>query len=200
VTAPYDGVITARHLDVGDLVSAGSSANNNSLYGIAQSNVIRVFVDVPQKAAADLVPGLSANVTSNQFPGRVFSGKVTRSAMSMDPKTRTQLTEVDIQNPDLALVPGMYVEVAFEVRQSGLIQVPAAAILFRTAGLQIGVVDASGRIVLRPVSIAKDNGDTVVLASGVARGEKVALNLSSAVVNGELVTAHEESEQAAATR
>lgn len=192
VTAPYDGIITARRLDVGDLVSAGSSANTDSLYSIAQSNVIRVFVDVPQKVAADMIVGLGADVTSNQFPGRVFKGKLARTAMSMDPKTRTQLTEVDVPNPDMALVPGMYVEVTFQLNQSGLLQVPAAALLFRTAGLQVGVVDTSGRIIIRPVSVAKDNGDTVVLASGVAIGDKVALNLSSAVTNGQMVTVHEE--------
>jgi RND family efflux transporter MFP subunit len=188
VTAPYDGVITTRHLDVGDLVSAGSSSNNNSLYSIAQSNRIRVFVDVPQKAAGDTIVGLDAEVTSDQFPGRAFKGTIARSAMSIDPQTRTQRTEVDVANPDLALLPGMYVQVTFELNQRGLQKVPAAAILFRTAGLQVAVVDKSGRIDFRPATVAKDNGDTVVLASGVNAGDKVALNLSSAITAGEIVT------------
>jgi RND family efflux transporter MFP subunit len=102
VTAPYDGVITSRRIDVGDLINAGS--NTTPLYGIAQANVIRVFVDVPQKAAAETTVGLPAYLTSDQFPDRVFWGKVARSSMSLDPQTRTQRTEVDIPNPDMSLV------------------------------------------------------------------------------------------------
>jgi len=196
VTAPYDGVITARHLDVGDLVSAGSSSNNNFLYSIAQSNRIRVFVDVPQKATGDMITGLGAEVTSDQFPGRIFKGILARSAMSIDPQTRTERTEVDVANPDLTLVPGMYVQVTFQLNQRGLQEVPAAAILFRTAGLQVAVVGSSGRIDFRPVTVAKDNGDTVVLASGVNAGDKVALNLSSAISAGEIVTPVEETDNA----
>jgi len=194
VTAPYNGVITARHIDVGDLVSAGSSSSNNSLYSIAQSDRIRVFVDVPQKAAGDMGNGLGAQVTSDQFPGQVFQGKLARSAMSIDPQTRTQRTEVDVPNPDLKLVPGMYLNVTFQLNQRGLLEVPAAAILFRSTGLQVAVVDSSGRIDFRPVAVAKDNGDTVVLASGVNPGDKVALNLSSAITPGELVTPAEDSD------
>jgi RND family efflux transporter MFP subunit len=199
VTAPYDGVITARHLDVGDLVSAGSSANTSSLYSIAQSNVIRVFVDVPQKAAADMIVGLGAQATSDQFPDRLFRGKVARSAMSIDPQTRTQRTEVDIPNPDLALVPGMYVQVTFQLNQRGLLEVPAAAILFRSAGLQVAVVGEDGKVDFRPVTVAKDNGDTVILASGVKAGDRVALNISSAVTPGSDVTVNEDKDNVVAT-
>jgi RND family efflux transporter MFP subunit len=187
VTAPYDGVITSRKIDVGDLVSAGSTSNTTSLYGIAQSNVIRVFVDVPQKAAAQMVVGLPADITSDQYPGRIFHGKVARSAMSIDPQTRTQRTEVDIPNRDMAIVPGMYVQVAFQLSQSGLQEVPAAAIMFVPGGLQVAVVDNDNTIHFRAIKVAKDNGDVVVLESGVNPGDKVALNLSSAVTNGQEV-------------
>jgi RND family efflux transporter MFP subunit len=199
VTAPYDGVITARHVDVGDLVSAGSSANTSSLYSIAQSNVIRVFVDVPQKAAADMIVGLGAQATSDQFPDRLFRGKVARSAMSIDPQTRTQRTELDIPNPDLALVPGMYVQVTFQLNQRGLLEVPAAAILFRSAGLQVAVVGDDGKVDFRPVTVAKDNGDTVILASGVKAGDRVALNISSAVTPGSDVTVNEDKDNVVTT-
>jgi len=192
VIAPYDGVITARHIDVGDLVSAERSANTTSLYNIAQSNVIRVFVDVPQKAAADTVVGLPADATSDQYPGRIFHGKVGRSAMSIDEQTRTERTEVDIPNADLALVPGMYVQVTFQLNQRGLQEVPAAAILFRAAGLQVAVVDNDGKVEFRPVTVAKDNGDTVVIASGVNPGDRVALNLSSAITPGEEVAVEQQ--------
>jgi RND family efflux transporter MFP subunit len=195
VTAPYDGVITGRKVDVGDLVTAGSSANTTPLYNIAQSNVIRAFVDVPQKAAAEMAVGLEAVATSDQYPGRIFSGKVARSAMSIDPQTRTQRTEVDIPNPDLTLVPGMYVQITFQLNQRGLQQVPAAAILFRPGGLQVAVVNSDNKIELQSVTVAKDNGDTVVLGSGVSAGERVALNLSSAISNGEEVTVNQDHDE-----
>jgi RND family efflux transporter MFP subunit len=192
VVAPYDGVITARHVDIGDLVNAGSSGNTRALYNIAQSNVIRVFVDVPQKAAATIVIGLPAEVTSDQYPGRTFPGKVARSAMSIDPQTRTQRTEVDIPNTDLTLVPGMYVQVTFELNQHGLVEVPAAAMLFRPTGMQVAVVDSDSRVSFHPVTVAKDEGDFVELSDGVDAGDRVALNISSAIAPGQEVEAVED--------
>ncbi len=198
VTAPYDGVITGRHVDVGDLVTAGSSASTSSLYSIAQSNVIRVFVDVPQKAAASMVVGLPAYAGSDQYPGRKFEGKVARAAMSIDPQTRTERTEVDIPNDDLTLVPGMYVQVAFELNQHGTMEVPAAAILFRPGGLQVAVVDRNNKIDFRSITVAKDNGDTVELASGVHSGERVAININSDISAGQEVTVVEDPNDTAA--
>jgi RND family efflux transporter MFP subunit len=188
VTAPYDGVITARHVDIGDLVTAGSSTSTTSLYNIAQSNVIRVFVNVPQKAAADISVGLPAYATSDQHAS-AFRGEVARTAMSIDTQTRTEQTEVDVPNPDLTLVPGMYVQVRFELKQRGLLEVPAAAILFRPTGLQVAVIDSAGKVEFRPVTVAKDDGDTVELDSGVSAADHVAVNLSSSVLPGEQVEA-----------
>jgi RND family efflux transporter MFP subunit len=189
VTAPYDGVITARHVDIGDLVTLGSSASTSPLYGLAQSNVMRVFVDVPQKAAAGMTVGLAAHASSDQYPSRLFSGTVARTAMSIDPQTRTERVEVDVPNADLTLVPGMYLQVTFELNQHGLLQVPAAAILYRPDGLKVAVVLPDGRVQIRPVTIAKDDGEVVELASGVDVGDKVALNISSAITPGQQVTA-----------
>jgi multidrug efflux pump subunit AcrA (membrane-fusion protein) len=133
------------------------------------------------------VVGLPADVTSDQYPGRVFHGKIARSAMSIDPQTRTLRTEVDIDNPDLALVPGMYVQVDFKLSQSGLQEVPAAAILFRPEGLAVAVVGADNKVDFRPIVVAKDNGDVVVLAKGVHPGDRVVLNISTAITQGEEV-------------
>ncbi len=189
VTAPYDGVVTGRHIDIGDLVTLGSGTNTTPLYDLAQSTRIRVFVPVPQKAAADMVVGLAAGTTSDQFPGRTFDGRVARSAMSIDPQTLTERVEVDVPNPDLTLVPGMYVQVTFELNQHGLLQVPAAAILYRPDGLQVAIVGPGGKVDFRPVTIAKDDGATLELASGVAPGDRVALNISSGITPGQVVTA-----------
>ncbi len=189
VTAPYDGVVTARDVDLRDLVTAGSSGNTRPLYRIAQYDTIRVFVDVPQKAVADLTPGLPAQVATDASTPRSFDGRVARSAMSIDVQTRTERVEVDVANPGLTLVPGMYVQVTFDVAQRGLLQVPAASILYRPTGLQVAVIDAAGHVGFRPVTVAQDDGDTVELAGGVAVGERVALNLSSAVTSGQQVRA-----------
>ncbi len=187
VTAPYDGVVTARNLDVGDLVTAGSSGSTRPLYTVARVDWIRTFVDVPQKAAADMVVGLDATATSDQFPGRPFRGKIARSSMSIDPQSRTQRTEVDIPNPDRTLLPGMYVQVTFRLAQRGLLQVPAAAILFKPGGLQVAVIDARNRVGFHPVTVAQDDGDTVELATGVAADDRVALNLGTGVAAGQVV-------------
>jgi RND family efflux transporter MFP subunit len=192
VTAPYNGIITARKIDVGDLISAGSSTSTTSLYNIAQSNVIRVFVNVPQSAAAQMTVGVPADITSDQYPGRVFHGKVARSAMSIDPQTSTQRTEIDIKNPDMALVPGMYVQVAFELKQTGLPEVPAAAILMRPQGLQVAVIGDDNTVTFRDITVFKDNGDVVIVQSGLKPGERVALNISSAITPGEEVTVQED--------
>jgi len=192
VVAPYDGVITGRHIDIGDLVTLGSSSVTTSLYTIAQPNVIRTFIDVPQKLADQMEMGLDAIATSDQFPGIPFRGKVARSTRSIDPQSRTQRTEVDIPNDDKkhknhVLVPGMYVQVTFQLHQRGLVQVPAASIIFKPGGLQVAVIDDQDKVEFRPITVTKDNGDTVELNSGVKEGEHVALNISNYIVAGEKV-------------
>jgi RND family efflux transporter MFP subunit len=187
VVAPYDGVITARNIDIGDLVTAGSSGNTRSLYTMAQTDTIRVFVDVPQKMAAEVSAGLKAGITSNQFPDRIFTGEVARSSQSIDPQSRTQRTEVDIPNKDRTLTPGANVQVTFQLSQHGLLSVPAAAILFKPQGLQVAVVDGQDKVEFRNVQVAKDNGDTVELASGVEPHDRVALNIRDDIAPGEIV-------------
>lgn len=194
VTAPYDGVITKRHIDIGVLVTAGSTANTSPLYDIAQTKIIRVFVDVPQKAAADMTVGLPARLTCDQFPGYVFEGKVARSSRSIDPQSLTQRTEVDVPNDDPKkpqLVPGMTVEVTFELNQSGLLEVPASAVLFRPSGLQVAVVDHEGAVHFRPIVVAKDDGQTLEISSGIQPHDHVAINISSEIAEGEKVKAVE---------
>ena len=150
-----------------------------------------MFVDVPQKAAADLPVGTPATVTADPFPGRTFPGTVARSAMSIDAQTRTERVEVDVANADLTLVPGLYVQVTFELAQHGLLSVPAAAMLARPGGMQVAVVGPDGRVDFRPVTVARDDGDTVELSDGVRPGDRVALNISSGVTPGEKVDAVE---------
>lgn len=190
VTAPYDGVITKRHIDIGDLVTSGSTTSTSSLYDMAQTNIIRVFINVPQKAAADMTVGLPAQITCDQFPGQVFTGTVARSSRSIDPQSLTQRTEVDIPNDNPKrpmLVPGMVVEATFELNQSGLLEVPASAVLFRQSGLQVAVIDQEGKVHFRHITVAKDDGQTLEISSGVEPRDRVAINLSSEIADGEKV-------------
>jgi RND family efflux transporter MFP subunit len=199
VTAPYDGVITGRRIDIGDLVTAGSTAATTSLFTIAQSDTMRIFVDVPQGASDQTTVGMPAVITAAQFPDRTFVGKITRTAKSIDPSSRTLRVEVDVPNPDLTLVPGMYVEVHFELVNRAVLQVPASALLFRSEGTQVAVVGDDDKINFRKVAIVRDQGDAVEV-SGIKVGEKVALNLSSQVGDGDKVTPNEVERQPSATQ
>ncbi len=187
VIAPYDGKVTERQIDIGNLVTAGSSSNTTLLYKVAQNDPMRVFVSVPQSAAADMQVGVEAKITASNVPGQVFTGKISRTADAIDQRTRTQRVEVDLPNPKQLLVPGTYVDVAFEIPTRGLPQVPAAALVFRAGGPQVAAVDQNEQIRFHSVSIARDNGNSVELQSGIKPGEVLALNISSQIAEGDKV-------------
>ena len=192
VTAPYDGTIVERRIDIGNLVTAGSTAATSPLYRMSQDRPIRVFVDVPQAASGDLMrPGAPVQIRASNLAGRLFSGTVTRTSQAMNPQARTLKVEIDLPNRDQSLVPGMYVDVAFQLQNSDLLQVPAAAMVFRSSGPQVAVVQADGRVRFQKVTIARDDGSVIELGSGVAPGERVVLNISSQIADGDLVEASE---------
>ena len=153
---------------------------------------MRVFVAAPQSASSDLMKdGVPVQIMSNALT-KPIDGKITRTSSAVDPQARTFRVEIDVPNKDSTLVPGMYVEVGFQLDNSGLLQVPAAALVFRSGHPQVAVVDRSDTVHLRNVSIGRDDGGTVELQSGVANGEHLVLNLSSQVVDGEKVQMREE--------
>ncbi len=192
VTAPFDGTVTERRIDIGNLVTAGSTAGNTLLYRVSQETPMRIFVDVPQSAAGDLMKaGVPVQITASNIPGRTFSGEVARTAKAINPQARTLRVEVDIPNADQALVPGMYVDVSFALQSTNLVQVPAAALVFRSSGPQVVVVNDAGRVSFRKVTIARDDGNMVELGSGLSPGDKVALNISSQISDGETVAVSE---------
>ena len=197
VTALFDGVITERNIDIGNLITAGSNANTKYLYKMEQNNPIRVFVNVPQSAASDMKTGMQAQIHASNIPDRVFEGKIARTSEALNPQARTLQVEVDIQNADLALVPGMYVDVSFQVPTAGLLQVPAAALTFRSSGPQVAVIDENNKVHFHNVTIARDNGGTVEIGSGVALGDKVALNISSQISEDEKVAVIDTGEKTA---
>ena len=191
VRAPFDGTITERKIDVGNLVTAGSGSTTTSLYRMAQTDPLRIFVEVPQSAAGELMkPGVPAEIRATGAVGGIFAGKITRSAESLNAQARTMRVEVDMPNASHSLVPGMYVTVAFRLPARGAVEVPAAALIFRATGTQVAQVDANGKIQFKDVTIARDNGRLVELGSGVQAGDKLVLNISSQITSGEAVTAN----------
>ena len=193
VTAPYAGTITERRIDIGNLITAGSAAASTPLYRMAQDYPLRVFVNVPQSAAVDLMKvGVAAQISTNAPGARPIAGNITRTSAAIDPQARTFRVEIDIPNPGGALVPGMYVEVGFFLDNSGMTQVPAAALVFRTGHPQVAVVDATGAVHFRNVAIGRDDGNTIELQSGVANGERLVLNLGNQIGEGQKVRMSED--------
>jgi RND family efflux transporter MFP subunit len=190
VKAPFEGTIVQRNIDIGNLVTAGSTANTSSLYRLSSDNPIRIFVHVPQNVASQIIAeGADVEITSGDDPGLRLEGQVKRTAKSIDTASRTMRVEIDLPNADRALVPGMYVQATFKFKGAPGFQVPAAALLFRSTGPQVAVVDENGVVTFKDVSIASDDGNVVSLGSGLHAGDRVALNLSSQIVAGAKVTA-----------
>ena len=188
VTAPYDGVVTTRDIDIGNLVTAGSTSTTTPLYVMSENDPIRIFVDAPQSAADDLLnSNAPVQVETGSGVTRQYAGKVARTSEAINPQARTLRVEVDIANPKGEFVPGMYVQVGFALPSRGLVQVPAAALLFRASGPEVARVDSDGHLSFRPVIIGRDDGWVVEIASGVSAGERLALNVSSQINEGELV-------------
>lgn len=188
VVAPYNGVITARRVDIGDLVTAGSTTNTTPLYDIAQCDRIRIFVDVPQAAIMEVHDKTPAVATAEELPDRKFTGQVARNSSAIDSEAKTLRVEVDIDNPDLALKPGMYVQVGFRTNNGHpKVQVPAAALAFRSGGPQVAVVDSNSVVHFHDVTISRDMGNVVELGSGLSAGDLVALNISNQIGDGDKV-------------
>ncbi len=174
VTAPYDGTITQRLVDVGTLVNAGAGTTASALFELEATNPIRAFVSVPQAFAPSVREGVDAKVTVRQFPGRAFPGKVARTSGALDPTSRTLRTEVDVPNDKGELLAGMYGEVSIAGEISHpVVRVPSSAILADARGVHVAVVDGNGRVHLAAVQLGVDNGTTVDLVSGLNGGEQV---------------------------
>jgi len=170
VKAPFEGVITQRNVDVGALVSSG----NTLLYRIAQTRTLRTYVNVPQSSVTAVHVGQTAALTLSDFPGRKFSGTVARMAHALDPSNRTMLVEVDVPNVDGAVIPGSYadVELIGSLANPPLV-VPAAALVFRTDGAQLAVVQPDKTVHLQKVTIGRDYGDRLEILSGVDDGTTI---------------------------
>ncbi len=200
VTAPFSGVITARNIDLGSLIStsgatsaaiaAGGTGGQGSLFRIAQTDTVRMYISVPQADALAMTPGMSADVTVQELPNRKFAGHVVRTSAALDATSRTLLTEVDVVNPGMTLLSGMYAQVRVHLthRQPALI-LPATALVVRSNGTEIVTIDPpaadqTSTIHFRPVTVGRDYGGTVEVQSGVTEGMTVVSNPSADLVDG----------------
>ena len=188
IYAPFSGVVTARNTDIGDLINAGSgNAQPKDLFRIAATGKLRVFVAVPEVYAPDIHDGDTATLTLDEYPGQPFTGRVARNSNAIDMASRTLNVEVDVDNPQEKLLPGAYVFVHFKLPQAQQkLSVPANALLFRSEGLRVAVV-RNGHVHLQPVTIAKDNGSTLEIGSGLQASDQIVLDPADSLAEGQAV-------------
>jgi membrane fusion protein, multidrug efflux system len=192
VVAPFDGVVTARNVEVGALVTAGGApglaASAGELFHVAQRDTLRVFIDVPQNDAPYVDANTQAFLSVQQYPGRAFAAHVVRNAGAMDPVSRTLRVEVDVENRDGALLPGAYAQVHLALRNGEpKLDLPVSALLFRPNGVTIATVDASGKTALKQVTVGRDFGTHVEILTGLQAGDRVIDNPGDALTSGEAV-------------
>ncbi len=189
IYAPFDGVITARNTDIGQLIDSGASGGTaRELYHIAEIRTLRVFIDVPEADSRAASPGLAAELTLSEYPGRRFSGKLVRTSDSIDPAARTLRAEIDIDNARGELLPGAYAQVHLRLasRNPTLI-LPGSALMFRSEGLRVATLSGGDRVRLVPVTLGRDFGKTVEVTSGLSGGERVIDSPPDSLVDGEQV-------------
>ena len=190
VYAPFDGVITARNTDIGDLINSGSSsAPKTDLFDISQTRTLRVFVSVPEEYSQDIKPGrTSADVTLAEFPGQKFPGRLVRTSEAINSVTRTLLTEIDLDNPGATLLSGSYAEVHLQIpsRRSTFL-LPVSSLIFRGKKLQVGVV-RGGRAAITDITAGHDLGDQIEVVAGLKADDQVIVNPPDSLVSGEQVS------------
>ena len=187
VIAPFDGVVTARNVDTGDLLTQDSSGGM-PLFSIARDDVLRVAVYVPQSGALGIRDGLEAKVSIPELPGRVFIGRVARSSVSLQSASRSMLTEVDVANSDGVLRAGLFVNVAFSIpREAPAVVVPDEALVFNAAGLRVATVGQDGTVQFRKVTIYRDFGTSAELRDGLQGGETLVLSPPTELADGNKV-------------
>ncbi len=188
ILAPYDGVITSRTVDVGWLINSGNGGAARELFHIAQIQVLRIFVNVPQTNVASIQPGQTAELRVEELPGQVFSARVTRIANALDSNSRAMVTVLEVPNPRGVLMPGMYAQVRFSTgRAEPAILVPGDVLILGRQGPRVAVVAPDHRIHLRQIRIGQDLGSEIAVVSGLSAGEMVVANPSDAVRENALV-------------
>ena len=188
IYAPFDGVITARETDIGQLIDQGSSTTQKELFHIAAIKTLRVYINVPQQYSIAAKPGLTADLTLGEYPGRRFQGTLVRTANAIDVASRTLLVEVDVNNATGELLPGAYTEVHLKLPSDiPTFILPVSALIFRAQGLQVATVDSNNKTKLVAITLGRDFGSQVEVLSGLNGDDKVIVNPSDSVIDGEQV-------------
>jgi RND family efflux transporter MFP subunit len=189
VVAPYDGVVTRRNVDVGDLVNAGNGGTGQALFSVAQTDPLRLYVYVPQVYAPQIKIGDAVSVVLTERSGEEFHGTVARTARAIDTASRTMQVEIRVPNPEGALIPGSYVQVRMPIdaEARGLV-VPSNVMLFRPEGARVASVDAQGRVHLIAVKLGTDFGTAVEVLSGLALTDRIVVNPADSLADGDMVT------------
>jgi RND family efflux transporter MFP subunit len=187
VIAPYDGIVTARETDVGDLINAGSG-NGPELFHVADTRKLRIYVQVPQTYAPRIKPGVAVELRFPEYPGQAFAARLVRSANALDPTVRTLLVELEAENANGEILPGTYTDVHFRLPTSTRVaRVAANTLLFRAEGPRIATVGPDRRVVLHEITLGRDFGTTIEVPTGLAPGEEVILNPPASLETGMLV-------------
>jgi membrane fusion protein (multidrug efflux system) len=182
VTAPFEGSITARRTDTGDLIRADAA---KELFRLAQTKTLRVFVRVPQGAARAVKPGQLAELTIPELPGKIFAAKIVRASGAMSADSRTLLTELEVDNTKNELLAGSYAQVRLtDSRPEAAMTLPSNTLLFRSTGPHVALVNAQDKVELRPVTLGRDFGATIEILSGVAVSDRIVLNPPDSLVGG----------------
>jgi RND family efflux transporter MFP subunit len=185
IKAPFDGIVTARDIDVGAYVAAGSGTQ---LFRVARISPLRVYVNVPQALAQLVKPGAEADLSLSEFPGRTFSGQVTNTAVAIDPVSRALLVELQIPNESGELLPGAYAQVTLKpTGETGFYTIPANALLFRAEGVAVGVVHPDGKVEIRKITVNLNQGDTLQISEGLSEKDQVIVNPSDSLADGMIV-------------
>lgn len=187
ITAPFDGVVTTRSTDIGALIAVGG-VTDTPLFSVADEKRLRIYVQVPQSYLGDIRPGMTATFTVPEYPGRTFTAQLAATADAVTPLTGTQTIQLQIDNPDRVLKPGDYAQVHFALpADAAAIRAPASALQFRDAGMSVAVIGPDGRVAIKPITIARDLGATVEIASGLTAADRVIDNPPDSLRAGDAV-------------
>jgi len=187
VVAPFAGIITKRNVDTGDLIDAGGGAGR-ALFVMAQSDPLRVFVNVPQSYAQLVKPGQQVVVTQAELRGAGFKGEIVRTSASIDAITRTMQVEINLPNREGTLLPGAFVQVSLPLQPSGVMTIPTNALMIRAEGPRVAAVGADGRVSLRAVRIGRNYGQSIEVLDGTTENDRLVLNPPDSLNEGDTVT------------
>ncbi len=185
ITAPFDGVVTARNLDVGTLV--GGSSSGTALFTVSDTHALRLYVNVPQNYSAEITPGMTVSLSVPEYPGRSFQAKLASMSGAISSQSSTMLVQFEADNGNGLLKPGDVAQVRLGLPMRGLLQLPASALIFRASGLSVATIGPGNHVVIKPVTLGVDLGSSVLIASGLSPRDRVVNNPPDSLSNGDLV-------------